>query len=291
MAVVESNPKIIDGRKVSKQLKKELKKQVKSLNEQGIFPKLTVIQVGNDPASEIYVRNKEKACKKIGIQSNTLHFKSISESRLITEIEKLNSDQSVDGILVQLPLPDSVSETKIINSIAPHKDVDGFHPVNLGKLITGEKDGFVPCTAEGIMELLYAYNADCSGKHAVVIGRSKIVGKPISLLLLNKHATVTICHSRTHNLPRIVREADILIAATGQGEMVKSEWLKPGSIVIDVGITRKQDGTICGDVEFENALEKVSLITPVPGGVGPMTVAMLMRNTVKAALLKQGLAS
>lgn len=274
---------LIDGKLISNQIKTELSKEVEQLKEKyGRSPKLAVILVGENPASHVYVRNKEKACEKVGIE-NLLIKKddTISEEELLEIITQLNNDDTVDGILVQLPLPSHINEMKVIEAISPKKDVDGFHPESAASLFLG-KDGFVPCTPAGVMELLDAINYDLNGKEVVVVGRSNNVGKPVALLALQKNATVTIAHSRTTNLKEVCARADVLIAAVGKAEMITEDYVKEGAVVIDIGINRKADGKLCGDVKFDEVAPKTSAITPVPGGVGPMTVTLLMKNTVEA---------
>jgi methylenetetrahydrofolate dehydrogenase (NADP+)/methenyltetrahydrofolate cyclohydrolase len=246
-------------------------------------PGLAVVLVGDDPASHIYVRNKEKACKEVGIKSYE-HFlpATVSEKELLALVHQLNKDKHVHGILVQLPLPPHIHSEKILNAVSPYKDVDGFHPVNQGNLVVGA-DGYRPCTPLGVMKLLESVDCDPKGKNAVVVGRSNIVGKPVALMLLEKHATVTICHSRTAGLRDEVARGDIVVVAIGKAAIVRGDWIKPGAVVIDVGINRLPSGKLCGDVEFDSARERASAITPVPGGVGPMTICMLLFNTLKAA--------
>lgn len=274
---------LLDGKATAAKLKDELRDQIAVLQGKGITPGLAVIQVGADPASSVYVRNKRRTCAALGIASfeNDLP-ESTSEKDLLGHIESLNARDDVHGILVQLPLPGHIGSDAIIQSIAPEKDVDGFHPVNAGLLATGGR-GFVPCTPAGIMEMLRRYEVPMAGKNAVVIGRSNIVGKPMAHLLLQANATVTITHSRTQNLPEVVRGADIVIAAVGRAELVRGSWLKPGAAVVDVGIQRGEDGKLVGDVAFHEAKEVAGWCSPVPGGVGPMTIAMLMANTVASA--------
>lgn len=274
---------IIDGKLVSQRIKEGLKKEIRSLTDKGIKPGLTVILVGEDPASQVYVKMKEKASNELGINSNIYILNAnVKEEEIIILINKLNNDSSVHGILVQLPLPSSISEKKIMESISPDKDVDCFHPINMGRLLRGDDVSLLPCTPSGIMELLKYYNISIKGKNAVVVGRSNIVGKPIALMLLKEHATVTICHSRTTNLPDIVKNADIIIAAVGKPEFITGSMIKEGTVIIDVGIN-KHEGKLLGDVKYEEAKSKASYLTPVPGGVGPMTIAMLLKNTVTAA--------
>lgn len=279
--------KVLNGRDLAIRIKSELKSEVKTLKEKGIFPGLAVIIVGNDPASRIYVNSKKKACEEIGIQSFEYALnEDVSEKELIELIHKLNNDDKVNGILVQLPLPKQIDEDKVINSIDPKKDVDAFHPVNVGKLMTGNPV-FLPCTPAGVMELIKESGIDITGKECVVIGRSNIVGKPMAILLLSQNGTVTVCHSKTVNIEEKIKNADIIVAAVGKPEFVKGNIIKPGAIVIDVGINRLEGKKLVGDVEFDAASKVASAITPVPGGVGPMTIAMLMKNTVKAAVYQK----
>jgi len=272
---------IIDGKLISSQVKDELKAEALLLKEQGIEASLAVIQVGNDPASSIYVRNKKRACEYIGIRSLSYELsENISEEELLSLIDTLNEDDAVNGILVQLPLPKHISEQKVLNRISPKKDVDCFHPENVGKLCLGEA-GFLPATPAGVIELLKRYKIDINGKKCVVIGRSNIVGKPMSLLLLRENGTVTITHSRTKDLREVTKEADILVVAIGKPLFVDASFVKEGAVVIDVGIHRDANNKICGDVDYESVATKCSAITPVPGGVGPMTIAMLMQNCLR----------
>ncbi|OGC11943.1 bifunctional 5,10-methylene-tetrahydrofolate dehydrogenase/5,10-methylene-tetrahydrofolate cyclohydrolase [candidate division WOR-1 bacterium RIFOXYA12_FULL_52_29] len=277
---------IINGKAVALKIKGEVAERTKALiNEKRVSPKLVVVLVGDDPASKTYVRNKELGCAEVGILSKTVRLPSnTTEKELIEQIRALNNARDVHGILLQLPLPKGVNEVKVLNEILPEKDVDGLHPVNMGKLIKGEADGFTPCTPQGIIELILSTGQEISGKEAVVIGRSNIVGKPIALLLLQHNATVTVCHSKTKGLETVSRRGEILVAAIGRAEAIKGEMVKEGAIVIDVGINRV-NGKLKGDVEYDSAAERASYITPVPGGVGPMTIAMLLRNTIKAAEL------
>ena len=286
-------PEIIDGKKISQEIRNEVALDVQILHKQGIQPHLTVILVGDNPASQIYVRMKGKACEKTGITSETLTFPSdVTMNKLLKVINELNTNPSVHGILVQLPLPSHVDENIILESVLPAKDVDGFHPVNVGKLAAGLNTGFFPATPAGILELLIRTKNNPDGKHVVIIGRSNIVGKPLGLLLLRKqkggNATVTFCHSQTQEIGNITRTADILIAAVGRPEMIKRDMVKNGSVVIDVGINRVDDPDhpkgyrLVGDVDFNGVSDKVKAITPVPGGVGPMTIALLLKNTVTA---------
>ena len=299
--VVDGNPSsvatsagLIDGAAIGRLVRDDVARQVARLREKGVVPGLSVVLVGDDPASAVYVRSKAKACEEAGMRGETIRMSAdASEGDLLAQVDALNSDPSVHGILVQMPLPRHMSADKVIRRIRPEKDVDGFHPVNVGKLMIGERDGFVPCTPAGAVELLVRTGIDTRGKDAVIVGRSNIVGKPMAALLMQDapggNATVTVCHSRSANLEAHTRRADILIAAIGRPEMIKGEMIKPGAVVIDVGINRVSDTTkpkgyrLVGDVHFESAREVASLITPVPGGVGPMTIAMLMKNTVRAA--------
>lgn len=272
---------LIDGKLISTQIKDELKAEVVALKEKGIVPCLAVIQVGNDPASSVYVNNKKKACAYIGIESLAYELEeNISQEELLTIIDELNHNDMVNGILVQLPLPKHIDEEAVIKAIAPEKDVDGFHPETVGNMCIGSK-GFLPCTPAGVIQLLKRSNIEIEGKECVVIGRSNIVGKPMALLLLRENGTVTITHSRTKDLKEITKRADILVAAIGKPKFVTAEYVKEGAVVIDVGIHRNADNKLCGDVDFDDVVEKVSAITPVPGGVGPMTIAMLMNNCVE----------
>ncbi len=281
--------KIIDGKAISKKVKEELKVEVQKLKEKGIVPKLTVILVGDDPASQVYVRNKEKSAAQVGIDSETIRLPAeTSENELLDLIKKLNDDPKVDGILVQLPLPDHISKDLVIETISPEKDADGFHPYNLGRLLAGIPS-VIPCTPNGIMRMIDEIGFDLKGKNAVVIGRSVIVGKPVAQLLLSRHATVTTCHSKTRDLAFFTKNADVLVVAVGRPEMIDGSMIKEGAVVIDVGINRKEDGKLVGDVHFDSAKEVASWITPVPGGVGPMTVAMLLYNTVYLAKLHYGI--
>ncbi len=274
---------IIDGKIVSAAVKERVANEVKGLNEQGINVCLAVILVGEDPASKIYVSNKKKACEQLGIISKEFVLPADTKQEdLLALIDQLNNDKDVNGILCQLPLPHGLDEKAVIAAISAEKDVDAFHPVNVGKIMIGDYD-FVPCTPAGIMEMLSYYNIDVNGKECVVIGRSNIVGKPMGMLLLHKNGTVTICHSRTKNLSSVTAKADILVAAVGKAQFVTDDMVKDGAVVIDVGMNRDQNGKLCGDVDFAAVSPKASYITPVPGGVGPMTIAMLMQNTLTAA--------
>ena len=273
---------LIDGRAVAKALKEEIAQRTQAMIAQGVTPHLAVVLVGEDPASQVYVRNKENGCIKAGIRSTVIRLEEDCTQQALEEtVKRLNADASVDGILVQLPLPRHLDEASVLRLIDPDKDVDGFHAMNSGRLMNGQP-GFVPCTPLGVMKLLEAYGIDPAGKHAVVIGRSNIVGKPMAMLLLRANATVTICHSRTQNLADITRQADILVAAVGRANFVTADMVKPGAAVIDVGINRV-DGKIVGDVDFDAVSGVAGYITPVPGGVGQMTIAMLLANTLDAA--------
>ena len=276
--------KIIDGKELAKKVRLELKDEVEKLKkDENIHPKLAVIMVGSDPASQIYVRNKSKACDEIGIEfEEFLLDENTTQKELLDLIDKLNENEKVNGILLQSPIPKNLDINEAFRRISPEKDVDGFNPVNVGKLTLGQK-GFVSCTPFGVIKMLEEYNIDIEGKNAVVLGRSNIVGKPMSQCLLNKNATVTICHSKTKNINDITKNADIIVAAIGKKEFVKGDMVKEGAVVIDVGINRGEDGKLKGDVDFDEVSKKASYITPVPGGVGPMTIAMLMTNVVKAA--------
>ena len=275
---------ILDGKELAKKVRLELKDEVIKLKaEDNIIPKLAVIMVGNDPASQIYVRNKSKACDEIGIEFEEFILdENTTQEDLLNLIEELNHNSEVNGILLQSPIPKNLDINEAFRKIAPEKDVDGFNPENVGKLALGQ-NGFVSCTPFGVIRILEEYNIDIEGKNAVVLGRSNIVGKPMSQCLLNKNATVTICHSKTRNIEEITKRADIIVAAIGKKEFLKGEMVKEGAVVIDVGINRGDDGKLKGDVEFDAVSKKASYITPVPGGVGPMTIAMLMSNVVKAA--------
>jgi methylenetetrahydrofolate dehydrogenase (NADP+)/methenyltetrahydrofolate cyclohydrolase len=274
--------KIIDGKKISQEIKDELKEKVATLKGQGKEICLAVIQVGNDPASSVYVGNKKKACAYIGIESLSYELpEETTQEKLLALVEKLNNDDKVNGILVQLPLPKQIDEEKVIQAIAPQKDVDGFNEKNVGALVVGSK-GFVSCTPYGIIQLLKRSGVEISGKHCVVIGRSNIVGKPMSLMLLRENGTVTICHSRTKNLKEITSQADILVVAIGKPKFIDETYVKEGAVVIDVGIHRDENNKLCGDVDFDKVAPHTSAITPVPGGVGPMTIAMLMHNCVSS---------
>lgn len=275
--------KIIDGKKIAGEIKEELKKEIAALSEKGIVPGLAVIIVGRNPASLVYVKNKKKTAEELGIYSQIIELEeNVSENGLLDQIGQLNNDKKIHGILVQLPLPKHISEERVIMAIDPKKDVDCFHPVNVGKVIVGGAN-FFPCTPAGIIELIKKSGAEISGKNCVVVGRSNIVGKPVALMMMAENATVTVCHSKTNNLAGCVRQADIIIAAIGKARMITADMIKDGAVVIDVGINRMSDGKLVGDVDYEEVLPKVSAITPVPGGVGPMTIVMLMKNTINAA--------
>lgn len=275
---------VIDGKEVARQVREEVQVGVERLrSDHGVTPGLGVVLVGDDPASRIYVRNKEKACAEAGIRSvEHLLPATVPEHELIALIDRLNEDPAIHGILVQLPLPDSMASDRVLRAVSPDKDVDGFHPVNQGLLLSGG-GGFEPCTPLGIMKLLDSVGCELRGKSAVVVGRSNIVGKPVALMLLARHATVTLCHSRTADLDREVGRADVLVAAVGRAHAIRGGWIKPGAVVIDVGINRTSAGKLAGDVEFDAARERASWISPVPGGVGPMTICMLLSNTLRSA--------
>jgi len=274
---------IIDGKKKAMAIREVVARDAAALAAEGVVPGLAVVVVGQHPASQVYVRNKRTACRKAGIESFSHDLpEETSEEELLSLIEKLNRDDGVHGILVQLPLPAHIDSARVIDAILPHKDVDGFHPENVGLLNLG-RPCLAPCTPQGVVDLIESTGTEISGKRACVIGRSNIVGKPVAAMLMARNATVTVCHSRTQELDGEVGRADIAVAAIGRPEFVKGSWIKPGAVVIDVGINRREDGTLVGDVEFKAACERASFITPVPGGVGPMTIAMLLKNTVEAA--------
>ena len=280
---------IIDGKATSKKIREEVYDKVRKLGELGIKAGLAVVIVGDNPASRTYVNNKKKACAECGIYSEEYALsETTTEAELLALIEKLNKKEDINGILVQLPLPEQISEEKVIATISPEKDVDAFHVQNVGKIMTGDFD-FLPCTPAGVMALFEEYGIDVSGKKAAVIGRSNIVGKPMAMLLLHKNATVTICHSRTKDIEKILRESDIIIAAVGKESFVKGDMVSEGCVVMDVGINRNSEGKLCGDVDFCEVSKKASFITPVPGGVGPMTITMLMKNTLKATCLQNNI--
>lgn len=279
--------KIIDGKQISLDIKNELKEKVAKYKEQGIEITLVVVKVGNDPASAVYVRNKEKACEYVGINSKTLALpEETTEEELLNVVKELNEDKSVNGILVQLPLPKHIDESKVLLTIDSTKDVDGFHPVNVGKMVIGE-DTFLPCTPAGIIEMIKRTDIDIEGKECVVIGRSNIVGKPMAMLMLKENATVTIAHSRTKDLKEVTKRADIIVAAIGKAKFVTADYVKEGAVVIDVGMDRDENGKLCGDVDFESVSKVASAITPVPGGVGPMTVTMLLVNCLRSVELNK----
>ena len=280
---------IISGKEVSLKVKGEVREKALELKAKGIEIGLAVVIVGDDPASRVYVNNKKKACEEVGFNSYEYALPAeTTEEELLALVDKLNKDDKVNGILVQLPVPKHINETAIINAISPDKDVDAFHPVNVGKIMIGDY-AFLPCTPAGVMELIDSTGVEIAGKSCVVIGRSNIVGKPMSMLLLHRSGTVTICHSKTKNLKEICANADILVAAVGRPNFVTGDMVKEGAVVIDVGINRLENGKLCGDVNYEEAEKKASFITPVPGGVGPMTIAMLMKNTLTSAMIKHGL--
>lgn len=281
---------IISGKQVSEEIRGSIAVEVKALAAKGVVPGLAVVLVGEDPASQVYVRNKEKACHDLGFYSEVHRLPAeTSQADLLALVEKLNSQNNIDGILVQLPLPGHIDEKAVINAIAVDKDVDGFHPVNVGNLVIGD-DSLLPCTPAGVIELIKRAGISLSGKHAAVIGRSNIVGKPVSLLLQRENATVTMCHSRTANMAEITRQADVLVVAIGRANFIDASYVKPGAVVIDVGMNRLDNGKLAGDVDFESVKEVSGPITPVPGGVGPMTITMLMQNTLLAAKRHHGLA-
>lgn len=274
---------IIDGKAISAQIREEIKSEVEQMKRSGVTPGLAVVIVGNDPASKVYVKNKRLACENTGIYSELYELpETTTENELLELIAKLNVDSKIDGILVQLPLPKHIRENVVIEAISPNKDVDAFHAVNVGKIMIGNYD-FLPCTPAGVMALLERSKIDISGKECVVVGRSNIVGKPMSMLLLHANGTVTTCHSRTKDLAAVCRRADILVVAIGKANFITGDMIKPGAVVIDVGVNRQSDGKLTGDVEFTSASEVASYITPVPGGVGPMTITMLLKNTLKSA--------
>ena len=278
--------KILDGKLVSKRIKSQLKEEVDKLKEQGVQPGLAVIIVGSDPASRVYVNGKKADCAEIGIRSEEYALpEQTTQQELLELVHKLNETPEINGILVQLPLPKHIDEKVVIENISPAKDVDAFHPANVGKIMIGDYD-FLPCTPAGVMELIAESGIDVAGKECVVVGRSNIVGKPQAMLLLHKNGTVTICHSKTRDLAEVCRRADILVAAVGVAKLITKDMVKQGAVVIDVGMNRNEQGKLCGDVDFEVVKDIAAAITPVPGGVGPMTRAMLMKNTVKAAVLQ-----
>ncbi|MGE7837105.1 bifunctional methylenetetrahydrofolate dehydrogenase/methenyltetrahydrofolate cyclohydrolase FolD [Viridibacillus arvi] len=275
--------KLINGKEIGDLIRQSIQLEVNDLKEQGITPGLAVILVGDNPASKTYVSNKQKSCEQMGIYSELIELsEDISEETLLSEIDKLNADTAIDGILVQLPLPKHIDEQNVIAAISPEKDVDGFHPESVGKMMLGQPT-YLPCTPFGVMKLLEYANIDVAGKHAVIIGRSHIVGVPMGQLLLQKDATVTYCHSKTPNLATMTTQADILVVATGRAKMIGAEHVKEGAVVIDVGINRDENNKLCGDVDLDSVIDKVSAITPVPKGVGPMTITMLLFNTLQSA--------
>lgn len=281
--------KIIDGKAISAIVKAQVKAEADKLKEQGIEIGLAVVIVGNNPASRVYVNNKKKACAEVGFNSYEYALpEETTQEELLDLVKKLNKDDKVNGILVQLPLPEHIDENAVINTIRPEKDVDAFHPENVGHIMIGDFN-FLPCTPAGVMEMLAQSGIETEGKDCVVIGRSNIVGKPMAMLLLHKNATVTICHSRTKNLAEICRRADILVAAVGRAKFVTADMIKDGAVVIDVGMNRLESGKLCGDVDYDGCFEKAGYITPVPGGVGPMTIAMLMKNTLTSAKVKNNI--
>ena len=280
---------ILDGKQLAKKFRLELKEEVEQLKQRGILPKLAVIMVGEDSASKVYVRNKSKACEEIGVDFEEYLLKEdITMEELKNLIHSLNEKKDIHGILLQSPIPKHLDINEAFRAISPEKDVDGFHPINVGKLCLGQ-DTFVSCTPYGIVKLLEEYKIQIEGKHVVILGRSNIVGKPLIQCMLNKNGTVTVCHSRTQNLKEICQQADILVAAVGKANFVTADMVKQGAIVIDVGMNRPEGGKLCGDVAFDEVADKCSAITPVPGGVGPMTIAMLMRNTLTAAKRQNGI--
>ncbi|MCI6651812.1 MAG: bifunctional methylenetetrahydrofolate dehydrogenase/methenyltetrahydrofolate cyclohydrolase FolD [Ruminococcus sp.] len=277
---------IIDGKKVSAEVKEQVRLETLELAKKGIKPGLAVIIVGDDPASRVYVNNKKKACEAVGFLSREYALPATTtQEELLSLVEELNNDKEINGILCQLPLPKGLDEKAVIEAISPLKDVDAFHAINVGKIMIGDYD-FLPCTPAGVMEMLHSYKIPVEGKNCVVIGRSNIVGKPMAMLLLHENGTVTVTHSRTKNLADVTREADILVAAIGKPKFVTADMVKEGAVVIDVGMDRDENGKLCGDVDFENVKDKCSAITPVPGGVGPMTIAVLMKNTLKACKIQ-----
>lgn len=277
---------ILDGKKLAKKIRMDLKQEVENLKQAGIQPKLAVVMVGDNSSSEVYVKNKSSACRKVGIEfEEFLLDKTTTEEELLALIQQLNEDKKIHGILLQSPVPKQIDINKAFRTILPEKDVDGFHPMNVGNLVIGE-DCFISCTPFGVMKLLEEYQIEVEGKNAVILGRSNIVGKPMVQCLLAKNATITVCHSKTQKIHDLVKNADIVISAIGKPHFVTSDMIKAGAVVIDVGINRREDGSIVGDVEFESVSQKASYITPVPGGIGPMTIAMLLTNVVKAAKLQ-----
>lgn len=281
--------RIIDGKAVSRQVKEQVRLETEELKKKGITPGLAVIIVGEDPASQVYVRNKEKACEEVGFYSEKFALpENTTQQELNNLVKELNGRNEINGILCQLPLPSHLDDKEVINLINPIKDVDAFHPVNVGAIMIGDYN-FLPCTPAGVMELIHSTGVDVTGKKAVVMGRSNIVGKPMAMLLLHENATVEIVHSKTKDLASVTREADILVAAIGKAKFVTADMVKDGAVVIDVGMDRDENGKLCGDVDFEGVKDKCSYITPVPGGVGPMTISMLMKNTLTAAEIQNGI--
>jgi methylenetetrahydrofolate dehydrogenase (NADP+)/methenyltetrahydrofolate cyclohydrolase len=280
---------LISGTQISQEIRADIRKEVEELKAQGLVPGLAVVLVGEDPASQVYVRNKEKACHDLGFYSEVHRLSAdTGQEELLELVDRLSRQESIHGILVQLPLPAHIEEKAVIDAIAVHKDVDGFHPVNVGNLVIGD-DSLLPCTPAGVIELIKRTGLEMAGKHAVVIGRSNIVGKPVSLLLQRENATVTMCHSRTSNMAELCRQADILVVAIGRANFIDASYVKPGAVVIDVGMNRLDNGKLAGDVDFASVQEVSGPITPVPGGVGPMTITMLMKNTLIAAKRSRGL--
>ncbi|CAJ1314448.1 bifunctional methylenetetrahydrofolate dehydrogenase/methenyltetrahydrofolate cyclohydrolase FolD [Paenibacillus sp. PK4536] len=280
---------IINGKQIAEDIREGIRQEMEQLKTTGFQPGLAVVLVGEDPASQVYVRHKEKACHDLGYYSEVHRLPSTtSQEELLAMVDQLNKQENINGILVQLPLPKQIEEKAIINAIAPEKDVDGFHPISVGNLVIGD-DSLLPCTPAGVIELIKRAGVEISGKHAVVIGRSNIVGKPVSLLLQRENATVTMCHSRTSNMKELAKQADILVVAIGKANFVDASYIKPGAVVIDVGVNRLENGKLAGDVDFESATQVCGPITPVPGGVGPMTITMLMQNTLVAAKRAHGL--
>ena len=278
---------IISGTEIAQQLRSQLLTEINSLADQNIVPGLAVVLVGDNSASRTYVKNKQKACETLGIESRLIEMEeTATEEQLLQVIKELNSDPAIDGILIQLPLPSHIDETKVIESISPEKDVDGFHPINIGRMMTGQ-DCFLPCTPFGIIKMFESINYSLAGKHVVVVGRSNIVGKPMGQLCLNRNATVTYCHSKTPDLKKFTTQADVVISAVGKTGLITKEHIKDGAVVIDVAMNRNENGKLCGDVLFDEVKEKASYITPVPGGVGPMTITMLLYNTVQSAKAKR----
>ena len=280
---------IINGKEIAQAVRQEIRKEVEELKQKGYVPGLAVILVGDNQASQTYVRNKEKACLDLGMRSVLIKKPAtLSQEELIENINELNQDDSIHGILVQLPLPAHINEKAIIEAISPEKDVDGFHPINIGRMMTGQS-AFLPCTPYGVMVMLQHINYNLEGKHVVVVGRSNIVGKPAGQLMLNANATVTICHSKTKDLAYYTKQADVIVAAVGKRNTITADHIKEGAVIIDVGMNRNDEGKLCGDVDYEGVLNKAAYVTPVPGGVGPMTITMLMQNTVESAQKAYGL--